>query len=381
MESPFSDGYQQALAAIQAERYAEAYYTLLELAKLKPDDPGIWFLLSWTAPNRAAAIRAFSHLCELDPNNMLTREGLVWSQMEWSAVGHKSRTARHESPKALHRSAPAGKPLLAARSLPADPRRAAARTAFHLGDLSFHWYLGFYLAAIGAAEWVTTYIHPQLGLIIHGSLLVLIFLHASLGTSRAQGKFLFTLALAPLIRLLSLSMPLVQFPFSYWYAIIGLPLLISAYLVLRQNEYTLAEIGINARQLPLQSLVGLTGLGLGWAEYQILKPEALVQSWHWQEIWMPVLILTVFTGFLEEFIFRGLMQRASRGVMEKWGLLYISLLFAVLHIGYRSFTDFVFVLGVGFIFGLAVRKTGSLWGVTLAHALTNISLFIIFPLL
>ena len=312
---------------------------------------------------------------------MLARDGLVWSQTEWSAVGHKSCKAPHNTRSSQHLTKTAGKLPLAAMSLPAVSRRATARTAFRMGDLSFNWYLGFYLAAIGAAEWVTTYIHPQLGLIIHGGLLVLIFLHASLKTSQAQGKLLFTLTLAPLIRLLSLSMPLVQFPFSYWYAIIGLPLLISAYLVLRQNGFTLAEIGINARRLPLQALVGLTGLGLGWAEYQILKPDPLVQSWRWQEIWMPVLILTVFTGFLEEFIFRGLMQHASQDVLDKFGLLYISLLFAILHIGYQSIIDFAFVLGVGFAFSLVVRKTGSLWGVTLAHALTNIGLFIIFPFL
>jgi len=317
----------------------------------------------------------------LDPDNILARDGLVWSQTEWSLVGHKRRIELPESLPNHRELAPVMKQSITNSIVPVRSASPPSGWASRLGDIPFAWYLGFYLIALAAAEWATTYIHPQLGLVMHGGLLVLIFLHASLGARQAEGKFLFTLALAPLIRLLSLSMPLAQFPFSYWYAIIGLPLLLSAYLVFHMNGYRLAEIGINTRQLPLQLLVGLTGLGLGWVEYQILKPDPLVGSWHLQEIWIPILILVVFTGFLEEFIFRGLMQRASRNVLDKFGLLYISLLFAILHIGYRSIIDFVFVLGVGFAFSLVVRKTGSLWGVTLAHALTNIALFIIFPLM
>jgi len=104
-----------------------------------------------------------------------------------------------------------------------------------------------------------------------------------------------------------------------------------------------------------------------------------VDSWSLEQVWLPALILLVFTGFLEEYIFRGLMQRAAGAVMARFGLIYVSLLFAVLHIGYRSLADFAFVFCVGLGFSLVAQRTRSIWGVTLAHGLTNITLFLIYP--
>ena len=162
--------------------------------------------------------------------------------------------------------------------------------------------------------------------------------------------------------------------------IIGLPLLISSTVVYRLSGYKPGHVGLKlGRDLPLQLLVAVGGVGLGYLEYLILRPEPLVESFTLQSLWLPALILLVFTGFLEEWIFRGLMQRASVSTLQKYGPWYISLLFAVLHIGYKSWIDLIFVFLVGFIFSLVVQRTRSLVGVTLAHGLTNISLFLIFP--
>jgi hypothetical protein len=55
--------------------------------------------------------------------------------------------------------------------------------------------------------------------------------------------------------------------------------------------------------------------------------------------------------------------------------------FAVLHLGYKSALDMLFVFGVAIGFGLLTLYTGSILGSTLAHGLTNIALFLIFPFL
>lgn len=274
---------------------------------------------------------------------------------------------------------------LAALALPRQPgigvlARPWERLLLRLGQTAFAVYLLLYLMGIALAELVTTYANPQLGLVIHGGLLVLIFLHASIGAARAEQRFLFTLTLAPLIRLLSLSMPLLEFQFLYWYMVIGAPLFLSVWLVLRLTGFTPRQVGLSlGTGLPLQIAVAFTGLILGYLEFVILKPEPLVESFSLQNVWLPALILLVFTGFLEEMIFRGLMQQASLATIGKLGPLYISLLFAVLHIGYRSLADFVFVLLVGLYFSLVVSRTRSILGVTLAHGLTNITLFLVFP--
>ncbi len=57
----------------------------------------------------------------------------------------------------------------------------------------------------------------------------------------------------------------------------------------------------------------------------------------------------------------------------------MSLLFTVMHLGFLSLIDVVFVFLVALFFGRVVKKTGSLLGVTLAHGATNIILHLIAP--
>lgn len=239
-----------------------------------------------------------------------------------------------------------------------------------------------FILGVAAAEMVTTYLLPQAGMGLHGAILLGVILYSALRLRGAAQKLLVTLALAPLIRLVNLSMPLAQFQLPYWYMVIGIPLLISAILAWRQAGFRRESIGLSmGRGCPVQILVALSGLGIGWLEYHILKPQPLVQRFSLDQLWMPALILLVFTGFLEEFIFRGLMQTAAEPVLKRMGIVYVSLLFAVLHIGYRSAVDVVFVFLVGLFFARVVERTRSLAGVSLAHGLTNITLFLIVPFL
>src|SRR4029453_9463384 len=114
-------------------------------------------------------------------------------------------------------------------------------------------------------------------------------------------------------------------------------------------------------------------------EYAILRPTPLVESYSWRAVVLPILSLVIFTGFTEEVIFRGLLQTVAMPALGRWTLTYVSLLFAVLHIGYLSLADVAFVFGVGMLFGQIVRWGGSILGVTLAHGMTNVTLFMIMP--
>jgi hypothetical protein len=106
-----------------------------------------------------------------------------------------------------------------------------------------------------------------------------------------------------------------------------------------------------------------------------------VEEFTFEAILIPALILLIFTGFLEELIFRGVFQYFAIRYLGRWGIIYVGIVFAVLHIGYNSALDFVFVLFVSLLFSYIVHETGSILGVTLAHGFTNIGLFLIFPFL
>jgi membrane protease YdiL (CAAX protease family) len=236
-----------------------------------------------------------------------------------------------------------------------------------------------YLAGISIAEVLTTFSTPQVGLVLHALLFMLMLAHAALLIKRKEQIFLFSLSLAPLIRLMSLSMPLASFPFVYWYAIVGAPLFLATFVAIRLAKLNPGQLGLNFGSIPLQLLIGVSGIALGLAEFFLLRPTPLIQNLHIKNLWLPALILLVFTGFLEELIFRGLMQWAAIHSLGRFGFVFVSLIFAALHIGYQSLPDVFFVFLAAIYFAYVVKRTGSLFGVSLAHGLTNITLFLILP--
>ncbi len=205
---------------------------------------------------------------------------------------------------------------------------------------------------------------------------------AGAGFRTDAAKFYLALALAPLIRILNLSLPLAVFPLTYWYAVVSFPLLVGAVVVARINGYQRKEIGLGwgNNNLLFQLLVGLAGLPLGLAEYFILHPHPLVPVLSLPDVFLPALILLVCTGFTEELVFRGIMQKAASDLLgQKTALVLISFIFATLYITHLSAVEVVFVFGIAVFFSAVVWRTGSLIGVTLAHGLTNIALYLILP--
>jgi membrane protease YdiL (CAAX protease family) len=238
-----------------------------------------------------------------------------------------------------------------------------------------------YLLLITLAELLTSAVSAQLGLLAHALLLVSLTLYGAAGQLDENRKLALALTLAPLIRLLSLSLPLTRFPQIAWYPVVAVPLLLATWMIIRLLGIPRQTLGLRAGELPLQLMLIGGGLGLGAIEYAILKPAPLVGSIAPGSLWLPALSLVVCTGFSEELIFRGLLQPLAGRALGRSALIYVALLFAVLHIGYLSLFDVVFVFAVGLLFAYIVRWGGSILGVSLAHGLTNITLFLILPYL
>lgn len=247
-------------------------------------------------------------------------------------------------------------------------------------DTNAHlWLFWSYLLLIVIAEILTAFVNPYPGQVTHILVLVVLVFHGGLETNLARRRLALALAVLPLIRILSLSLPIAPFPQIAAYAIVGTPLLIATWIIIRHLGLSQYGLGLrSSNPLPQLMLAG-GGLGLGAIEYAILQPAPLFDSFSWQTFWLSALILAIFTGFAEELIFRGLLQSAAMRVLRYWGIIYVALLFAALHIGHRSAVDIFFVLGVGLLFAYIVHRSGSILGVTLAHSLTNITLFLIMP--
>lgn len=132
--------------------------------------------------------------------------------------------------------------------------------------------------------------------------------------------------------------------------------------------------------IPGQLLFSLVGIVLGYIEYTILKPQPLIAPMTWENIILPSVILIVYTGFMEEFAFRGVMHKAfTDGVGGRFSVVFVSYIFAVLHITHLHVMDIFFVFAVGVLFTYAFNRFRSLLGITLAHGMTNIFLYIVWP--
>ncbi len=228
-----------------------------------------------------------------------------------------------------------------------------------------------------------------LGLALYGILLIAMITDAARMNRYFQGKLVLSLALVPLIRIFSLVLPLTQIPQIWWYPIIYLPLLTAAVAVAYILEYKPSDIGVTLRDWPWQIPIAFLGLGLGYIEYGILSPQPLVNGLTWSNAWLPALLLVVSTGVVEELIFRGVMQKSAVDLFGDRGIIFVSVIFAVLHVGWAAgpdatslaWLDLLFVFGVALLFGWIVKKTGSLLGVILCHSIINVALFVIWPLL
>ncbi len=238
-----------------------------------------------------------------------------------------------------------------------------------------------YLFLITAAEILTTIIEPRAGIFLYGLILIILIIHTALENRPLIRGFLSTLALISLIRLINLAMPLQKFPQIYWYILVGIPLFFAALFVARFAHLNRKMVGLTLGNLPIQALIGLIGIGFGYVEYLILHPSPLVTQLRLELLWFPALILLIFTGFLEEIIFRGMLQYTSTRVLRSYGIVYTAIVFTVLHIGYHNWLDLLFVFIVAVIFGWFVHRTGSIMGVSVAHGLINICIFLVFPFL
>ncbi|MBC7227264.1 MAG: CPBP family intramembrane metalloprotease [Thermoflexales bacterium] len=237
-----------------------------------------------------------------------------------------------------------------------------------------------YLVLLTVAEILTALVEPRLGLLLHSLLLTGALIYGARCSDQPAYRFWMGVSLAPLIRLISLSLPLQSVPLVYWYLIISVPLYVATFIVRRWIlQIPWDQVGLHGRGLTLQVLMLFLGLPLGMLEYQILRPVPLISGWNPGEFLMAALILLISTGLVEELIFRGVMQQVAMEMMGKQGVVYVSAIFAVLHIGHRSLTDVFFVFGVALLFSWFVQRTRSIVGVSLTHGLINIWIFLIAP--
>lgn len=237
-----------------------------------------------------------------------------------------------------------------------------------------------YLMAIMAAEIVTTYYSVEIGLLIHVGILSTLLINSSLTESQVFSNLLRSMMILPMIRIIGLSMPIMQVNPLYWFPVISIPLFAASVILMRNQKLSRKEVGLVLGNIPVQLSIALSGVILGIIEYLILKPQPLISSITFETVLFASAILIISTGFAEELLFRGILQTNAQKLTGKvYGLVYTSLLFTALHVGWNSIIDLTFVFGVAIFYGYVFLKTRSLFGITFSHGISNSFLFLIMP--
>lgn len=243
-----------------------------------------------------------------------------------------------------------------------------------------------YLVLITCAEILTAY-EPKAGVALHVFVMFALLLHSTLEaeTNKKLSQLLMALVLAPLIRILSLSMPFPQFGLYFWLLIVSIPVFVAIATCMWLQGLRPKDVGFRTpqlRDLPIEGGVILLAVPFGIAEYLILKPapSPVAAGSGFMIFFAAILIFIVCTGFLEEIAFRGLLQHSAIRLMSKWwGIFFVSAVFGVLHAGNCAILDCLLAFTIGFIFSIVRERTGSIYGISISHGVTNYVLFFVAP--
>lgn len=242
-----------------------------------------------------------------------------------------------------------------------------------------------FLGLIVLAEVALTFESPAAGISIHMlTLFCLIIVASTFSWKPELSRLLVALTLIPLIRLFSISTP--YWPFAdtlIWLTVITVPVLVAAFATIHVQKLKRSDYGFvlgPLRLLPVQVGVMLLGIPLGFFEYFILAPEPWIADIALGTVILGVLTILFGTGVSEELVFRGILLHNSSAVMS-WpaAILYTTVIFTAMHIGFFSIADLVFVFFVGLFFAYVAYRTGTLLGVIGCHTLLNIMLFMVAP--
>ncbi len=228
------------------------------------------------------------------------------------------------------------------------------------------------------AEILIFYGKPEAAMPIHA--LNLVFL--SLSTVFINNRTYPALMLLPLFRLLNVAMPVFFHLTLYSYVLVYAPMFIPMYMVLKEKFITPEEAGLTFERFWFYLPVTISmGLALGWGEYMVIKPQMLVVDNDLQQMLILALTMIFFVGIVEEFVFRSSLQTVLQeriGLIG--GLVLASVIFGFMHSGYHLTLELLYVSLAGLAFGVLFWLSKSLPVVSLAHGVTNISLFLVAPL-
>ena len=224
-----------------------------------------------------------------------------------------------------------------------------------------------------------------IGLVLDVFLVVSLPIEASrfAATDAPFASFLGALMLPPMLRAVTLSTPVSLFTQTEWLLVVSVPLLLAVASMMRALRLRPQDIflGIGRRQLLAVNVTfAAAGAAFGFAEFRLLHPQAWVDALGSSQLAFAGIAVFLATGLAEELIFRGLLLRTgTRFLGTRAGLVYVTVVFAILNAGFLSLPDLALVFVFGLVAGIVVLVTRCVWGAVFAHTIANVLLYLVLP--
>lgn len=195
-------------------------------------------------------------------------------------------------------------------------------------------------------------------------------------------KIYMPLMLLPILRILSLTMPILFNTAIYTFVFVYSPLAIPVVAIIIYQRNSLKEIGITTKNFLIYIAISVPlGFLLGLGEYLTIRPGYLITDLTFGNLLKLTIIMVFFVSLVEELIYRSILQiPLEKALSKQESLVITSLLYGLMHSGYGNFNEILYISFVGFFIGLIFSKTKSLPFATAIHGFANVFLFGILPL-
>jgi uncharacterized protein len=243
--------------------------------------------------------------------------------------------------------------------------------------------LYFHALVIVFGELMMLFGQVNIGLLIHIINLQIISLALIFSKSQSEiKKALQSMILLLLMRIISLIMPQF-FTTLLWYVLINGVMFIPIYIIIKNQDISLSEIGINFRHLHIYLPIALIiGMAFAVLEYRILDPSALIENIQLSNLLQIAIVMFVFIGAAEELIFRSILQTNLEKVIGlKKGLFLSGILFGIMHSVYGQINEILIACFFGIVIGYIFQKTRSFPFILAINGTSNMLLFGILPIL
>lgn len=238
-----------------------------------------------------------------------------------------------------------------------------------------------YLGALAAAELMLVAAGPVPGALSHAALLLGLAIHATMLPAAPYGRMLAAITVAPVIRLLSLLLPISGVPPLLSIVLVGSLSLVAVGAAVRVLTVRMADLGFHRFDWGVQAIIAAAGFPAGLAIWLVTRPIAVVPELSVVWVALGITVLTVFAALVEGVAFRGLIQSMARERFGSGAAIAIATL--VPSILLLSVLDPIAILLLGALnlaLAWAVERSRSTVGAIGAHALALFGMLVLWPL-